>query len=507
MTPQIKIIANRNKKEVKVKPSKKTRSDGPAEKVALATTTPLTVEKVAPAVNLSNEVSKSFDDVPNSSNPQQFSLIDGETLPRDGENESVYLCVSRQFMAGLILNCSIDVVRRKPGDDRVKAFKNTCFGHFLNVKSMTFVRVLFRLLGCYDGPPSVVNDVDDTTVDPPSEQVQPDRRTLTATAYTSHAPHHVTASYTTSSDVARLENKLDNLNRKVQLIMQYLGIEDHSSEGVHHSMDPPDGSPIVDTDPGDIPVKGFHTVRPKFRRLVKGATRVGRVPKKFVVLGSPYTPLQDLDTSLHPPLVDSSASTGDILTLMYDSYWALEENRRTLLMNFIDDLSKPSHGVDIMVLNKSSFHTILTSGAWLHSDVYVSVNNEDKHWLAVEVDLVWQHVTLYDSNCSASNNWFQTCNAESLGVLFPYLLAAGGFYDERPELTFNGTPSLDAFSMSRIDAALCPQQSSSLGDCGMFMLLCIDYLSVGRALDYSLDRIKFFREKYAVGLYNNEFTL
>ncbi|KAF3442217.1 hypothetical protein FNV43_RR16133 [Rhamnella rubrinervis] len=167
-------------------------------------------------------------------------------------------------------------------DDGVKAFKNTCFGHFLDVKSITFcscivhsflvrthdlldtlwdkyfgvrgtleqkkfmtkfemylfdemevednVKVcMFYLLEAvllagdkrksypvhnrlhltaqekkeayitsffrsiayrsYDGPPSVVEDVDDTAVDPPSEQVQLDRHTPAATASTSHAPH------------------------------------------------------------------------------------------------------------------------------------------------------------------------------------------------------------------------------------------------------------------------------------------------------------------------------
>ncbi|KAF3432374.1 hypothetical protein FNV43_RR27114 [Rhamnella rubrinervis] len=132
-------------------------------------------------------------------------------------------------------------------------------------------------------------------------------------------------------------------------------------------MDPPGGSPIVDTDLEDKPIGGSPTIRtnlgesargshsrqddtmepsersivvysgslhtpppqqvpmattssPKFRRLVKGVTWYGRVLKKSVVLGSPYTPLQDSDTSLHPPLIDLIASTGDIPTLMYDPY-------------------------------------------------------------------------------------------------------------------------------------------------------------------------------------------
>ncbi|KAF3442216.1 hypothetical protein FNV43_RR16132 [Rhamnella rubrinervis] len=69
----------------------------------------------------------------------------------------------------------------------------------------------------------------------------------------------------------------------------------------------------------------------------------------------------------------------------------------------------------------------LVKGATRYGRVYIPVNNENKHWLATEVDLVRRHVTLYDSSCSVNDDWFQTCNAESLGILFPYLLAAGGF--------------------------------------------------------------------------------
>ncbi|KAF3452045.1 hypothetical protein FNV43_RR08141 [Rhamnella rubrinervis] len=47
----------------------------------------------------------------------------------------------------------------------------------------------------------------------------------------------------------------------------------------------------------------------------------------------------------------------------------------------------------------------LLSRSWRDVDrVYVPVNNENKHWLAAEVDLVRRHVTLYDSSCTASND-------------------------------------------------------------------------------------------------------
>ncbi|KAF3449683.1 hypothetical protein FNV43_RR10414 [Rhamnella rubrinervis] len=297
---------------------------------------------------------------------------------------------------------AVNVVRRKLRDDGVKAFKNTCFGHFLDMKSMTFcsgivhsflVRVLecdnpdvlefnFRGIGArfdlnafnlvtglkfsqfpsflemrdlpdtlwakyfdvhgtleqkefmakferypfdemevednvkvcmfyllevvllagdkrklvsrdhfkiiqnpelherypwgsiayhsYVGPPSVVEDVDDTTVDPSSEQVQLDRRTPTVIASTSHAPYLVTAPYDTSEDVVRLENMLDDLNRKMQLIMQHLGIEGDTMEPSERSIIVYSGS-LRTPPPQQAPMAT--TSGPKLRRLVKGVTR------------------------------------------------------------------------------------------------------------------------------------------------------------------------------------------------------------------------------------------
>ncbi|KAF3437048.1 hypothetical protein FNV43_RR19801 [Rhamnella rubrinervis] len=617
MAPKRKAVARPNKRHVKAKPSKKTTSD---PKIAAKPSS--TAKDVAPSVNPSIEVPRCSEDVPNTSNPERirnsmcsgFSIVSIVLSVVECSSVVVkFYCVTklRKYIVetnsrddsvkltnyGNFFN-AIDVIRRKLEDDGVQAFKSTCFGHFLDMKSMTFcsaivhsclVRVLecddpdvlefnFRGIGArfdhnafnlvtglkfsqfpslvethdlpdtlwdkyfsvrgtleqkefmtkferypfdetdvkdnvkickfylleivllagdkrklvcrdhfkiiqspelrerypwgslsydvtikslrsavnnsntsnmyslcgfplafqypvhnrlyliaqekkeayitsffrsiayrsYDGPPSVVEDVDDTTVDPTSEQVQPDRRTPRATASTTYAPHPATESYVTSEDVARLENKLDDLNRKVQLIMQHLGIE----ESFYYHFE------------AHAPV----------------------MQKKYTY-----------------PSERSPSPSRD---------WALDMNDDTMT-NYVKGILP------------------LLSRSWRDVDrVYVPVNNENKYWMAAEVDLVRRHVTLYDSSCTTSNDWFQTCNAESLGVLYPYMLAAGGFYDERPELTFNGTPILDAGSMSRIDAALCPHQSSSLGDCGMFMLLCIDYLSAGRALDYlGYDRI------------------
>ncbi|KAF3439362.1 hypothetical protein FNV43_RR17639 [Rhamnella rubrinervis] len=147
------------------------------------------------------------------------------------------------------------------------------------------------------------------------------------------------------------------------------------------------------------------------------------------------------------------------------------------------------------------------SSSWNKIDhVYVPVNCENKHWLAAHVDIPKRHVTLFDSNCAGTLDWFQVNNAESLGVLFPYLLNKSGFYDARPELASNCTQLLQPFSISRTKASDCPQQTVS-GDCGVFMLKCIEYLSSSKNFDYGQDNIQFFREKYAVDIYHHRLSM
>ncbi|KAF3451316.1 hypothetical protein FNV43_RR07411 [Rhamnella rubrinervis] len=123
-------------------------------------------------------------------------------------------------------------------------------------------------------------------------------------------------------DVARLENKLDDLNRKMQLIMQHLGIE----ESLYYRFE------------AHAPVMQTKYIHPSER----------------------------------PPI----PSRG----------WTIDVNDDTMT-NYVKGISP------------------LLSHSWKDVDrVYIPINNEDKHWLAAEVDLVLRHVTLYDSSCSVSND-------------------------------------------------------------------------------------------------------
>ena len=134
------------------------------------------------------------------------------------------------------------------------------------------------------------------------------------------------------------------------------------------------------------------------------------------------------------------------------------------------------------------------------------MNNEDKHWLAAKVDLLSRHITLFDSARDATQDWFQFNNAECLQMLFLYLLEAGGFYKDQRSLKSEVTATFQPFTISREEKDKFLQQSVS-GDCAVFMVKCIEYLSAGSELDYVQDNIQFFREKYAVNIFHRELSM
>ena len=112
--------------------------------------------------------------------------------------------------------------------------------------------------------------------------------------------------------------------------------------------------------------------------------------------------------------------------------------------------------------------------------------------MATKVDHLSMHIILFDSTRDATKDWFQFNNAECLQVLFLYLLEAGGFYKDRSSLKSEATATFQPFTISREEKDKCPQQSVN-NDCAVFMVKCIEYLSVGRELDYVQDNMQFFR--------------
>ena len=83
----------------------------------------------------------------------------------------------------------------------------------------------------YDSPPSLVMEVDETTVDPTDSGVHrsPSPTPPAPTPPAQHSspaaspPHHI------AQDVMRIERKIDDLTIMVRAIIQHLGIEVHNS--------------------------------------------------------------------------------------------------------------------------------------------------------------------------------------------------------------------------------------------------------------------------------------
>ncbi|KAF3445909.1 hypothetical protein FNV43_RR11086 [Rhamnella rubrinervis] len=265
-------------------------------------------------------------------------------------------------------------------------------------------------------------------------------------------------------------------------------------------------------------------------------TRAGRCIKKSAILKSPFTQLPYSG----PPREKEPSQ------VMFDPFRQIPPVDRNALMAFLEDSNRVDHDCIYERLGKPTFQNIINSGGWLrytswmwgtydaiakinihthpnerppvpkhdwsvdidvtlikyvkgilsaHSSswnkidhVYVPVNCENKHWLVAHVDIPKRHVTLFNSSCARTLDWFQMNNAESLGVLFPYLLNKSSFYNVRPELASNCTQLLQPFNISRTKVSDCPQQTIS-GDCGVFMLKCIEYLSSSKNFDYGQDNI------------------
>ncbi|KAF3452133.1 hypothetical protein FNV43_RR08230 [Rhamnella rubrinervis] len=87
------------------------------------------------------------------------------------------------------------------------------------------------------------------------------------------------------------------------------------------------------------------------------------------------------------------------------------------------------------------------SKSWLK--VYVPVNNDNKHWLTVKVDIQNRTVTLYDPDNTMSQDSFQCRNVKCLSVLLSYLLMVYGYYNLYPELKVEGNSNLKPFDIKR----------------------------------------------------------
>ncbi|KAF3434583.1 hypothetical protein FNV43_RR21668 [Rhamnella rubrinervis] len=232
-------------------------------------------------------------------------------------------------------------------------------------------------------------------------------------------------------------------------------ISEDVARGVHQSVDSLGGSPIADTDPvkpaGGSPTIQDDIVEPSERAPtltydldlpIKESRR--RLLMDFLDDSSRSNHNVDimvLDKSNFQTTLTSGAWLGSdkrihdhrdlfiervaiVDVFFWESlYYCFEAHAPVMQIKYIHPSERPPipsrdwtcDANDNTLTNYMKSISPLLSCSWKDVNrVYVPINNEDKHWLVAEVDLVRRHITLYDSSCTISNDWFQICNDESL---------------------------------------------------------------------------------------------
>ncbi|PRQ47901.1 putative powdery mildew resistance protein, RPW8 [Rosa chinensis] len=133
---------------------------------------------------------------------------------------------------------------------------------------------------------------------------------------------------------------------------------------------------------------------------------------------------------------------------------------------------------------------------WSEVDhLYLPININNQHWVAVCADIIRRKLTVYNSMRSATQDEFISNILKPMATMLPSLLVQSGFYEHRPELSPLTSPLKVVHLADNI-----PQQIVS-GDCGVFMLNYIEYLSYGRPLGFVQADIQLFREKMALEMF------
>ncbi|KAF3443794.1 hypothetical protein FNV43_RR13484 [Rhamnella rubrinervis] len=123
--------------------------------------------------------------------------------------------------------------------------------------------------------------------------------------------------------------------------------------------------------------------------------------------------------------------------------------------------------------------------------ILLPLNKDNKHWLLGVINLKSRHVQLYDPKkwgytADSHINYFEPRICQML----PYLLRRVQFFKVRMDIS----NSLKPFKISLAD---CSQQKIN-GDCGIFVLKYMEYLSAGRDMDFTSNDILFFRMKFTL---------
>ncbi|KAF3457453.1 hypothetical protein FNV43_RR02111 [Rhamnella rubrinervis] len=127
-------------------------------------------------------------------------------------------------------------------------------------------------------------------------------------------------------------------------------------------------------------------------------------------------------------------------------------------------------------------------------EVFMPLNIKDTHWVLAKIDLPNRHVFIYDSTLTKFTNRDQF---KPLWIMLPYILRQPNFFLARSDV--KGV--LNQFAHSYVENF--PTQGNGV-DCGVFMLKAMQYLLAKLEFNFSHGDIEFFRQKYAIELYNKE---
>lgn len=134
---------------------------------------------------------------------------------------------------------------------------------------------------------------------------------------------------------------------------------------------------------------------------------------------------------------------------------------------FPNGFAKHYNGVapDFAVTNKKWVEDVDT--------LYIAHNISDRHWVAVEVDLLTKRVKVYDSIFSAFPETEVKKSVRPYMKLIPLLLKHLAPKEQRKKM---GECAYNFYRMKQV-----PQNTQS-GDCGVYTLKCIECLALGCSL-------------------------
>ncbi|KAF3455218.1 hypothetical protein FNV43_RR05666 [Rhamnella rubrinervis] len=342
---------------VKAKPSERTNCCSQC-----ATTPSSMAEEVSAFVNPSVKGTKASNDVSNTSNPQKVTKFRKYIVNADNQIELGKTTNLEN------LSIAIDVIRCKLGDDDAKRFLFNEMEVEDNVNACVFYLLEVMLLA-NDKRKSVSREYFKIMQNLELHEKYPGGSlsydTMNEILHNAVNCNNTSNTYSLGVDlVMRIILFSQPMSQNPLLEVLKEGYEEKNEAYItsffnsitYHRYD---GLPLVVKEVDDTTIGSSSELAEELARgsfTVQGDTSPKQTP---MATTSTSPPLQNSDSSLQLILLDLSAYTEneDTTMLMYDSDRQVEESQHKLLMDCLDDSSRSSYDVDIMVLDTREFHT------------------------------------------------------------------------------------------------------------------------------------------------------